>query len=163
MPALKACFEASGFEDVVTYIQSGNVLFRPPRRASASTLVRRIEDTLSSTFGSPVSVVLRSHRQMRSVVEEAPERFGSDPAEYRYDVIFLKEPLTASAALERVSTRPGVDAAHAGKDVLYFSRLTSRASQSQLSRIVSTPIYGSLTIRNWNTTTKLLRMMEERP
>ena len=28
MPALKACFDAGGFEDVSTYIQSGNVLFR---------------------------------------------------------------------------------------------------------------------------------------
>jgi uncharacterized protein (DUF1697 family) len=46
-----------------------------------------------------------------------------------------------------------------GDGVLYFSRLISKASQSRLSRIVSIPIYQSLTIRNWNTTTKLLEMM----
>ena len=36
MPALKACFEENGFDDVVTYIQSGNVLFtaRRPRLRS---------------------------------------------------------------------------------------------------------------------------------
>jgi uncharacterized protein (DUF1697 family) len=162
MAALKACFEANGFDDVTTYIQSGNVLFRPPRGSSATTLVRRIEEALTSTFDYPASVVLRSHEQMRAIGDEAPKGFGSDPASYRYDVIFLKEPLTASAALEHVPTRPGVDTARAGKGVLYFSRLTSRATQSQLNRIISTPIYQRLTIRNWNTTTKLLRMMDER-
>jgi uncharacterized protein (DUF1697 family) len=44
--------------------------------------------------------------------------------------------------------------------VLYFSRLISRASESRLSRIVSMPIYQNMTIRNWNTTTTLLKMMD---
>jgi uncharacterized protein (DUF1697 family) len=48
----------------------------------------------------------------------------------------------------------------AGTGVLYSSRLISRATQSRISRLVSMPIYKSMTIRNWNTTTKLLRLME---
>ena len=46
MPALKACFEAKGFEDVATYIQSGNVLFRAPA-SPAPELSRRIEKMLA--------------------------------------------------------------------------------------------------------------------
>jgi hypothetical protein len=46
MPALKASFEAGGFEDVVTYIASGNVLFRAPRPGTA--LADRIERMLST-------------------------------------------------------------------------------------------------------------------
>jgi uncharacterized protein (DUF1697 family) len=75
-------------------------------------------------------------------------------------VIFLKAPLTAAAALKSVVTAPGVDEAHAGPCVLYFSRLIDKAGQSRLGKIVSSPIYKSVTIRNWNTTTKLLRMMD---
>lgn len=59
----------------------------------------------------------------RQIVTRAPEGFGDHPAKYRYDVIFLKEPLTASAALKSVPTKQGVDRAHAGSGVLYFSRL----------------------------------------
>jgi uncharacterized protein (DUF1697 family) len=62
--------------------------------------------------------------------------------------------------MKSVPTRAGVDQAYAGTGVLYFSRLTSRASQSLLSRIVSMPMYQSMTIRNWNTTMKLLQMMD---
>jgi uncharacterized protein (DUF1697 family) len=162
MPALKACFEAGGFEDVATYIQSGNVVFRSAGSGSAA-MARRIEEMLTATFdGYRASVVLRSRTQMRTVVDGAPWGFGSDPAAYRYDVIFLKGPLTATTALKDVPTREGVDTAHAGKGVLYFSRLSSGASQSRLSKIISLPIYQSMTIRNWNTTTTLLRMMDER-
>ena len=97
---------------------------------------------------------------MRQVVARAPKGFGTQPEKYRYDVIFLKAPLTAPVALKSVATAPGVDEAHAGPGVLYFSRLISEATRSRLSKIVSSPIYKSVTIRNWNTTTKLLRMMD---
>jgi uncharacterized protein (DUF1697 family) len=160
MPALKACFEANGFEDVATYIQSGNVLFGSSE-TRASELANRIEEVLGQAFGYAATVVVRNRKQMRAIVERAPKGFGAEPAKYRYDVIFLKEPLTAKAAMKSVPTKPGVDEAHAGTGVLYFSRLTSKATQSRLSRIVSSPIYPSVTIRNWNTTTKLLGMMEE--
>jgi uncharacterized protein (DUF1697 family) len=160
MPALKACFEANGFEDVTTYIQSGNVLFASPE-TRASELADTIEEVLGQEFGYAATVVVRNRTQMRAILGRAPKGFGAEPAKYRYDVIFLKEPLTAKAAIKSVPTKPGVDEAHAGTGVLYFSRLISKATQSRLSRIVSSPIYPSVTIRNWNTTTKLLGMMEE--
>ena len=161
MPALKACFEANGFEDVATYIQSGNVLFASPR-TKAAELTRRIEAMLGDAFGYEATVVVRSHRQLRSIVERAPAAFGTEPDRYRYDVIFLKEPLTAETAMAHVPTNPAVDRANAGTGVLYFSRLTARATQSRLTKIVGSPIYPSVTIRNWNTTTRLLALLDER-
>jgi uncharacterized protein (DUF1697 family) len=161
MPALKAAFEAAGFDDVSTYIQSGNVLFGSPEKGS-KTLTDRIEAMLAASFDYVPTVVVRTERQMRSIVERAPNGFGGRPEEYRYDVIFLKEPLTAKVALEHVPTNPAVDTAHAGTGVLYFSRLSAKATASRLGKIVGSPIYPSVTIRNWNTTTKLLSLMDDR-
>ena len=158
MPALKACFEAGGFDDVRTYIQSGNVLFTSPRRPVAD-LATRIEAMLAAAFDYVPTVVVRDERQMRAIVDRAPGGFGSDPGAYRYDVIFLKEPLTARRAAAHVATKPGVDEMHAGSGVLYFSRLTAKATQSRMGSIVGSPIYPSVTIRNWNTTTKLASLM----
>ncbi len=162
MAALKACFEVQGFEDVVTYIQSGNVLFSAAE-AGAARLSRRIEEVLAATFRYKASVVLRSRKQMADIVGRAPRGFGADPAAYRYDVIYLRAPLTAAAALRDVPLQEGVDRATAGSGVLYFSRLASRAAQSRMSKIVSLPIYQNMTIRNWNTTTALLRLMTAAP
>jgi uncharacterized protein (DUF1697 family) len=159
MAELKACLEDHGLEDVATYIQSGNVVFGSAA-TSLTELTDRIEGVLAATFGYEASVVLRSRRQMRAIVDRAPTGFGNDPARYRYDVIFLKAPLTARTAMRSALTKEGVDRAHEGSGVLYFSRLTSRAAQSRLSRVVSTPVYRNMTIRNWNTTTKLTRMLD---
>jgi uncharacterized protein (DUF1697 family) len=160
MPALKTCFEEGGFDDVRTYIQSGNVVFSAPSTGQAE-LTSRIERILRATFDHyEASVVLRSRSQMRAIVDGAPKGFGADPARYRYDVTFLKPPLTSKTAVRDVPTKEGVDRVWPGPGVLYSSRLISRVTQSRLSRIVSLPIYGQMTIRNWNTTTKLLELLE---
>jgi uncharacterized protein (DUF1697 family) len=158
MPALKACFEAEGFRDVATCLQSGNVLFTASR-ATQDRLTAQIEKTLSKTFAYQARVVVRSFEQMKATVEGAPRGFGRQPATYRYDVIFLKHPLTPDEAMKSVSAKPGVDRVFAGDSVLYCSRLISKAAQSHLSRVVGTPAYQNMTIRNWNTTSKLFALM----
>jgi uncharacterized protein (DUF1697 family) len=159
MPALKACFEAQGFDDVVTYIQSGNVVFTVGD-AEEPQLTLRIEKALSKTFAYQSRVVLRSLEQMKRTVANAPRGFGRQPTAYRYDVVFLKDPLTTDDALQSVSVKPGVDRVWAGERVLYSARLISRATESRLSRVVGTPAYQYMTIRNWNTTTRLIELMK---
>jgi uncharacterized protein (DUF1697 family) len=157
MPALKAYFEGEGLGEVATYIQSGNVLFTA--RARAPALVTRLEAGLAKAFGYRATVVLRSREELRAVVEGAPAGFGASPDRYRYDVIFLKEPLTAAEALAAAPRNPAVDQVFAGRGVLYYSRLVAKASQSRLSRITGLPVYQRMTIRNWNTTTALLALL----
>ena len=159
MADLRACFEAEGFSDVVTYIQSGNVLFTGGG-SDKGKLAVRIEAMLAAAFDYSASVVLRSRRQLEAVVARAPDGFGERRDAYRYDVAFLKAPLTAGVAVKSVRTRPGVDQVHPGRGVLYFSRLASKASQSYLSKLSALPIYQQMTVRNWNTTTKLLGLMQ---
>ena len=74
--------------------------------------------------------------------------------------MFLKAPLTADEALKSASANPGVDRVFAGDGVLYYSRLISKAAQSHMNRIIATPAYQNMTVRNWNTTTRLLALME---
>jgi uncharacterized protein (DUF1697 family) len=79
MPALEACFEANGFEDVATYIQSGNVLFGSSE-TRASELANTIEEVLGREFGYAATVVVRNRKQMRAIVDRAPKGFGAEPA-----------------------------------------------------------------------------------
>jgi uncharacterized protein (DUF1697 family) len=159
MADLAARFEAQGFTGVRTYIQSGNVIFRAAETDQAR-LAGQVEAMLSTAFNYDSRLVLRSHQELREVVAQAPHGFGSQPEVYRWDVIFLKEPLTAAEAFDQLTLKEGVDQAFAGQGVLYTSRLISRATQSRLSKMIGLPIYQYMTIRNWNTTTRLLQMME---
>ena len=157
MADLKACFEAQRLRDVATYIQSGQVVFTAT--GQPAEIARRLEAAVLARFDCRTSVMLRSRKEMEQIVAGAPKGFGTQPEKYRYDVVFLNPPLTAEAALEKVAPKPGVDEVRAGAGVLYFSRLISKASQSRLPRVASMPIYKSMTIRNWRTTTTLLQML----
>lgn len=158
MADLKKCFEKHGLSDVTTYIQSGNVVFSAAKR---SELCAELEGVLAKTFGYRASVVLRTLPQMKKTVTGAPKGFGAEPDKYRYDVMFLKDSVNAKKELATFPMKEGVDAAHAATGVIYFSRLVSKATQSKLSRIITLPIYQDMTVRNWNTTTKLLTLMVE--
>ena len=160
MADLKAGFEQMGFSNVVTYIQSGNVLFKSEDKDKVA-LTTRIEKGLSKRFNFEAKVVVISQKELTAIVRDAPVGFGKDEKKFRYDVIFLKEPLTSKEAMKSVSVREGVDTAHAGKQALYFSRLISRASQSHLTKIIGMLVYQNMTIRNWNTTTRLLAIMNK--
>ncbi len=159
MVDLKACFEKLGCTDVSTYIQSGNVIFSSSK--SEPSLCEVIEQALSKTFGYKASVVLIKQRDLKRIFDSKPKDFGTEPSAYRYDVMFLKKPLTAKQAVKEVSCREGVDQAFAGSGVLYFTRLISRITQSQINKIILSPIYKQITIRNWNTTQKLAQRMEK--
>jgi uncharacterized protein (DUF1697 family) len=159
MADLRGAFEAAGFQAVSTYIQSGNVLFESDR--PKGSLERDLEAMLERRFGIPLVVVVRSHQQLRNVVQRAPAGFGQHPADYHSDAIFLKAPLTSRQAMRVVEVRDGVDQAWPGTGVLYFARLSARRTQSRMSSIVGTPEYQLMTIRSWKTTTKLLALLDE--
>lgn len=158
MSELKACLEAMGLQEVRTYIQSGNVIFKTGR-TDKGRLAKQIEDALSEAFGYELRIVLRSQADMERTVAEAPDGFGSEPALYRYDAVFLREPLTAAAAMRDLKIKEGVDQAFAGRGVLYFARLVSKLTQSRLTRLNTMPVYQSMTVRNWSTTVKLLELL----
>jgi uncharacterized protein (DUF1697 family) len=124
-------------------------------------LIFIIEQVLSDKFSYDSRVVVLTYESLKKVVTEAPEGYGLDPGHYRYDVIFLKDKVTPAQVMQHITIHEGVDKAYPGDEVLYFSRLISRASQSRLSKIISLPVYQYMTIRNWNTTIALLALMEK--
>jgi uncharacterized protein (DUF1697 family) len=158
MADLRMAFERMGFDDVATYIQSGNVLFRAPRQ-KREELAARIESALSRRFGVDLKVVLLTQANLRAVIADAPRGFGWDS--HLCDVVFLRKPLTAKKAFGVLEMKEGIDRAWAGKGVLYMARLRSRATGSRLNRIASTPEYKDMTMRSWGTTTKLLDRLDE--
>jgi uncharacterized protein (DUF1697 family) len=160
MADLRGVFGAAGFRAVSTYINSGNVLFEWDPQEQAA-LEADLEAILERRFGVPIVVMVRSHRQLRTVVDKAPGGFGAEPDTYHSDVIFVKAPLTPKQAMQVVKRREGVDQAWPGTGVVYFARLSERRTQSRMSSIVGTPEYQRMTIRSWTTTTKLLQLADQ--
>jgi uncharacterized protein (DUF1697 family) len=158
MPALKSAFESLGFTGVSTYIQSGNVLFSAPA-ASRVSLATSIERRLNTQFGIESKALILTPPDMQEVVSRRPEAFGMQPDLYRYDVMYLMGGFRPAEIVGDIPAREGVDRVWAGKKVIYFSRLTEQASRSYLPKIITRPVYRHMTVRNWNTTTRLMDLL----
>ncbi len=161
MTELKRCLEEEGFSDVRTYIQSGNVLLQSD--LDAQTLSRKVEKSLPKRFkldSSIIKVLALTHDQLRTVVHNKPKGFGDEPEKYHCDAVFLIG-IGADEAMKVFSPREGVDRVWPGDLAIYSQRLSSERTRSRLSKIVGTSAYQSMTIRSWNTTTKLLKILDE--
>jgi uncharacterized protein (DUF1697 family) len=157
MDELKKLFEGMNFTDVITYIQSGNIIFSDFEKDKIE-LTKRIEQKLFEKVNSKINVVLLSASEMKEIVSNVPNRFGDDKENYHFDVMFIKHPLTSEEAVKQIRAREGVDNIYEGRNVVYFSRLNSQIAKSYISKIIQMPIYQDITIRNWNTTKKLYEL-----
>ena len=106
MKDLAAMFVAAGCRDVVTYIQSGNVVFSAP-----ATVLKKLPQTISKhiadDFGHKVPVVIRSHEQIAAVVRDNLFLKAGEPEKNLY-VFFLADLPSAGSNRE---TRPSAVAA----------------------------------------------------
>ena len=161
MAVLRTSLADAGFAGVRTYIASGNVLLQS--HVPAQKVKARVERLISSEFDlddPTIQVVVLDREQFRTVIEKKPAGFGEQPDKYHSDAIFLMgiEPADAMAVFD---PREGVDQVWPGAGVIYSQRLSAERTRSRLSRIVGTPAYRSMTIRSWNTTTALWKLLQE--
>ena len=162
MAELRECLEELGYNKVSTYINSGNVILdsdKKPKEVEAE-----IEETLPARFrldSELVKILALTRERLKAVVDHKPKGFGEDPQKYYCDAIFLID-ISADQALAVFDPREGVDKIWPGEGVIYSQRLAVERTKSRLSKIVGTKAYQSMTIRSWNTTAKLLQLMEAR-
>lgn len=146
MAELRALCEQAGFDDVRTYIASGNVLLRS--RSSAKQVKSILESALADYAGKPMGVVVRTPGEMAAVLGANP--FGDAPGN-RCVAIFLDDAPPADA-LDRISGRKGERLA-LGKREIYVHYVNGMAD----SRL-RIPAAKSGTARNLNTLAKMMAM-----
>jgi len=160
MADLRECLEKEGFSNVQTYIQSGNVILQSDGE-NGDALLNRIQSALRSTFDYHNPVVLIRFDHLEQIISDAPSGFGEDRENYKYDVLYLKPPLTAPEAIDEIPVRENVDIAWEGPGVIYYRRTAEHLTKSMLNKLPSKPVYQQMTIRNWRTTNKIFEIGKE--
>ena len=158
MPELKRRLEESGYTQVRTYINSGNVLLQSEE--TTENLSRKVEKLITESFAldsALIKVLVPTEKQLQAVIEGKPTGFGEQPDKFYSDVIFLIN-IGSDEAFEVFRPREGVDTVWKGGEVIYSQRLGNMRSKSRLGKIIGTPAYKSMTIRSWNTVVKLLEL-----
>jgi uncharacterized protein (DUF1697 family) len=157
MADLRALLSDLGYADVTTLLQSGNAVFTAPDGLPDS-LAAEIEARIAADLGLTVNVMIRTGEELRGVVERVPFEVR-DPS--KSAVAFLGGAVGHDqiAALDHAAFAP--DEVVAGERELYLYYPNGMA-RSKLTPILERRLAVPFTVRNWNTTTKLLALVEER-
>ncbi len=161
MAALRECLEERGFSNVSTYIASGNVILESDKKEGE--VKAHIEEALPKCFkldSEIIKVLVLSQDQIKKVIDNKPKGFGERPDKYHSDVIFLMD-VDVVEAMMVFSPKEGVDTIWQGEAVVYSQRLSAMRTKSRLNRIVGTPAYKNMTIRTYDTVTKLMELLDQ--
>lgn len=155
MAQLRTQLGEAGYENVRTYIASGNVVLDSSR--SATALRAELERLIADTFGVRTTVMLRRPRELAATVAAHP--FGADTSETH--VAFLAASPAKAAAARLEAAAPGADSSVlAGTEL--FLRLPrgvhgSRLSSARIEKLLGVPA----TLRNWRTVVALADLAAE--
>ncbi|MGH3081578.1 MAG: DUF1697 domain-containing protein [Gaiellaceae bacterium] len=160
MADLKECVEALGYDDVSTFIASGNVLFES--RKSAAKLESELEKALEKRFGLPIAVVVRSRAELGRIVKAIPSDWIGNHS-LRVNVAFLRRTLDGRKLARELEPREGVDELVVTKAAVIWATRRNALTRSGMQKLVGGAAYRDMTVRNLNTTLKLQELLATKP
>lgn len=159
MAELKAVFEDSGMTQVATYINSGNVIF-VSKNTSSSILANTLGEAIETKFGFPVDTLVKSREEIRVILKALPQSLTND-ATMKADVMFLWPSVDDKSVLDQLKIKPDLDQVIYVKGAVIWSAKRDDVGKSGMLKIIGTPLYAQMTIRNCNTARKLFEKMNE--
>jgi uncharacterized protein (DUF1697 family) len=158
MPALREALSAAGFDDVRTYVQSGNVVFGA--EATPDDAAAKLERVIRDAFELDIAVVTRTRDELADVVERNPLGHVADNPK-RYQVSFLAQELEPSV-LEKLNAAavPPEQLVAIGRE-LYGWHPNGVGRSKLWGRLAGKGLGVKATARNWTTVTTLLQMADE--
>jgi uncharacterized protein (DUF1697 family) len=155
MPALRDRLGEAGFEDVATYVQSGNVVLSSPLKAAGvEAACRRV---IADGFGLDVDILVRTRAQLAAIVKRDPlGDLATDPKRYQVTFLEKKAPIAVVRKLEALAA--GKERVVASGRELYAWHPDGIGRSKLAARMAGKDLGVVATSRNWATVTALLEM-----
>lgn len=158
-PDLIRCFEEAGCADVLTYIQSGNVLFRSDL-PDIGELTRRIEKGISDRVSAETRAVVLPRRDYLAALKAAPPDWG-ETAGWKHNALFLLPGFDPRPVLDALPPlRPEIETLAVTPRVLFWSASQAHLGRTTMMKIGKSPLYDQVTVRNHHTVFKLVDLFD---
>ncbi len=160
MVDLKVMFESLGFKSVITYIQSGNVVFKSGKD-DPILIGDTIKQGILKTFGYEVPVLVLTHETLVSIDEENPflKRIANgEIEEKKMYFTLLSDPPDASAVRELTAAFFGEEEFVITNKVVYFFAAHGYGRTKLHNNFFEKKLKCSATTRNLKTVIKLLEL-----
>ena len=157
MPKLRSALEEAGFEDVATYVQSGNVVLSS--EASAARTARECKRVIAKEFGLDIAVVVRTRTELAKVVARNPlGKVAKEPK--RYQVSFLERKPNAGLVRKLENLAAPTERVVAEGREIYAWHPEGVARSKLWAALAGKGLGITATARNWTTVTKLLELAD---
>jgi uncharacterized protein (DUF1697 family) len=148
---LKDCFEKAGYSNVITLLQSGNVVFESSK--TSGDLKKEIEETLTRTFNYPAKTQVLNLEKLKQIIDDYP--FGEATSDQHDYVIFLENGLEDDLVNESCELAPG-EQVQAGNGVVYWRVEKGSTLVSNFAKLLTKAKYKDYnTNRNIRTLRKI--------
>jgi uncharacterized protein (DUF1697 family) len=161
MEALKTTLEAIGFQNVQTYIQSGNV-FIDTEEENAPAVGFKIKQEIFKVFGHEVPVVVIGSADLEACFKNNPFLKEKDIDFKKLYVAFISTTLQSTSINDLKISQFKPDEASIDASRIYIKYAVGAGKTRFDQKYIEKKLNVNATIRNWNTVTQLLKMYEER-
>jgi len=157
----QSVLESLGFHDIVIYINSGNAVFTSDHQPQASD----VQTALEKHFGFNIPTLVLSGEKIQAIAAAIPDSWTNDAPKpdksgQKSDVLYLFDEINTPDIIEKLGHKPEIETM-IYVDGAVLANIT-RANQSRYSllKVVGTPPYKQMTIRNITTAKKLAELVE---
>lgn len=162
MSKLKGAFEGYGFYGVRTYINSGNIVFSADHAPTAVDVVRVLE----KAFGFVIPTLVLSAEKIQAIADAIPSDWSNDAPQpdgsgQRSDVVYLFDELNSPDVIEKLGIHSDIETAIYVDGALLHNVSRLNQGRSALVKMIGTPNYKLVTIRNVNTTRRLAELVKQ--
>lgn len=157
MKVLKQTFERAGMNDVVTYLNTGNIIFSNDC-LSKDELSQVLEKAIHDEFGLQIKVVVRNIDDISRIIKAIPEIWKND-TEMKSDVLFLWDEIDDESVLMSLDIKPSIETVIYIPGAILWSVDKKNVTKSGMTKIIGSTIYKQVTVRNVNTARKIYELM----
>jgi len=161
MDALKSTLEAIGYQNVQTYIQSGNV-FVDTDEENASAVGFKIKQEIFKIFGHEVPIVVVNKEDLAVCFKNNPFLKEKDIDTKKLYVAFVSTTLKSDSINDLKISQFKPDEASIDGNKIYIKYAVGAGKTRFDQKYIEKKLNVTATIRNWNTVTQLLKIYEEK-
>lgn len=157
MAELRQVVESLGGRQVSTYINSGNVIYEHEAGIAQAEFAAALE----KRFGFAVDVLILTAQQIIATANAIPPEWQNDYSQHKSDVCYLFPEIDSPEIITKVGYRPDVETLLYTKGALLSNLPRKNQPRSSLARLIGTPLYQQMTVRNITTARKLAELCKE--
>ena len=156
MKKLTATFESLGYTNVITYINSGNIIFADSSKGK-DDIAKETESAIKRDFQLDIKVLVKTFEEMSLIDSQLPDTWVKNEV-MRTDVLFLWENYDYPEIMQQLKISP-VDNVKYAPGAILWNFENKNYLDSSISKLSGTEIFRNITVRNVNTFRKIYQIM----